>query len=379
MASGAKRDYYEVLGVARDASSDEIKKAYRRAAVKYHPDRNPDDAEAEGKFKEAAEAYSVLADGEKRAAYDRFGHRGIGDQPFTGFDSAPFTDFADILGDLFGFGDIFGFGGRRSAHRPRRGRDLSYTMEITLEEAARGVKRQIRIPRQRTCPECDGSGVEAGSSAETCPVCGGRGQVMHRQGFLSIAQTCPQCHGRGQVVRNPCRTCGGAGAIESETSLEVQVPPGVDSGVKLRFAGEGESGTLGAPPGDLYVIVGVKEDERFVRNGDDLHTSVGVSVFQAMLGAEVEVETVLGEARTVSVAPGTQPGERIRLRGEGMPRLRGTGSGDLVAHVDVTVPRRLSQEQRALVERAAESVGNEGSGYDEGLFQRLKRRLRTEG
>ena len=380
MATGTRRDYYEILGVSRDASPEEIKKAYRRLAVRYHPDRNPGDPEAEERFKEAAEAYAVLSDPDKRAAYDRFGHAGVGEEPFAGASPDIFVEFADILGDMFGLGDLFGFRGRRAgASQRRRGRDLAFTLELTLEEAASGVERTLRIPRRETCPDCGGSGIPPGSVPAACPACGGRGRVAYRRGFLTVAQTCPQCRGAGRVVREPCRECGGAGLVEREATLRVRVPPGVDTGVRLRFSGEGEGGRHGGPPGDLYVEVAVREHDLFVRDGADLHLTVPIGAFQAMLGTRLELPVLGGRTVTVEVPPGTQPGAELRLRGEGMPRLDGRGRGDLVVHLEVVIPRRLSAEQRRLVEAAARAMGEEGGWGAPGFFERLKRRLGNEG
>ena len=376
MATGAKRDYYEVLGVGRDASLPDIKRAYRALAVQLHPDRNPGNPEAEERFKEASQAYAVLSDPEKRARYDRFGHEGVAANGFTGFDPAAFGDFADILGDLFGvtFGDIFGTQRRRGG--PRRGHDLQYTLKISLEDAARGVEPVIRIPRLVRCPSCSGSGAEPGTSPEPCGTCRGAGQVMFRRGFLSVSQTCPTCGGAGRINRHPCKACGGRGRAEEENSLRVKVPPGVATGMRLRLSGEGEAGERGGPTGDLYVVVSVEEHPSFVREGADLHVEVPVSVFHAMLGGPLEVSTVLGESRTVDIEPGAQPGGVLRLRGDGMPHLDSKRRGDLHVHLKVVVPRRLSDEQRRLI---AEVAAAGGDGIDQepqrGFFDRLKRAL----
>ncbi len=377
MSTTAKRDYYEVLNVSRDAGLDEIKAAYRRMAIRFHPDKNPDDPEAEEKFKEASEAYAVLSDPEKRQRYDRFGHEGVSGEPFTGFNSESFVDFADILGDIFGFGDFFGSRRGRSRSGSQRGSDLRYTMSLTLEEAAVGVTRKIRIPRLEVCEACGGSGVEPGTRAETCPTCGGRGQVGYRRGFLTIAQTCPTCGGAGQVVQHPCRSCRGRGRIEKETTLEVKVPAGVDTGVRLRLSGEGESGVRGGGRGDLYVIVSVEPNELFEREGPHLHMRLPISVFQAVLGAKITVPTISGERREVTINPGSQPGQVIRIRGAGMPELGGHGMGDLLVHLEVVVPTKLTKEQRRLIAQAAALGGDQPAG-DDGLLQRLKRRLANE-
>jgi len=377
MATGTRRDYYEILGVRRDASLDDIKKAYRRLAVQYHPDRNPDNPGLEEKFKEASEAYAVLSNAEKRSRYDRFGHQAVAGNGFTGFDPAAFGDFADILGDLFGFsfGDIFGSRRPRARDVPRRGRDLQYTLSLKLEEAARGVEQQIKVPRFQDCGRCEGSGSEPGSTRETCSTCGGNGQVMFRRGFLSVSQTCPGCGGTGSLNRNPCTECSGRGRVEIETRLKVSVPAGVETGMRLRLVGEGERGTLGGPPGDLYVVLSIEEHHRFERDGADLHTELQVAVFEAMLGAELEVTTILDEVTSVHVKPGTQPGQVLRLRGLGMPHVESSRRGDLYAHVRVVVPKRLTAEQRRLVEEAAKLGGGDEGGTSDGLFDRLKRAL----
>lgn len=378
MTTAAKRDYYEVLGVPRDASVGDIKKAYRALAIKYHPDRNPDDPSAEERFKEASEAYAVLSDADKRARYDQFGHQAVGEQGFSGFDPGAFGDFADILGDLFGFGFGDIFGGRRRGPRngPQRGRDLQYTLRISLEEAATGLERTLRIPRQVSCGVCQGSGSEPGSTPASCTTCGGAGQVMFRRGFLSVAQTCPTCSGAGRINRNPCAACRGDGRVEQEASLRVTVPAGIDTGMRLRLAGEGEGGARGGPPGDLYVVLAVAEHELFERHGVDLHLKVPISAFQAMLGDALEVPTIAGEPRTIEIASGTQPGDYQRVRGAGMPQVDRARSGDLYVHFDVVVPRKLDAEQRRLVEEAARlEAGRAPEGSHGGLFDRLKKAL----
>jgi len=380
MATGTPRDYYEVLGVDRQASVDDVKKAYRRLAVEYHPDRNPGDHTAEERFKEASEAYAVLSNPEKRARYDRFGHRGVEGQQFTGFDPGSFGDFADILGDLFGFGfsDIFGGGRRGARHGRRRGHDLQYTLRISLEEAARGVERSIRVPRLEQCEPCGGSGHKPGTTPEPCGTCGGSGQVMFRRGFLSVAQTCPSCSGAGRINRDPCESCSGHGRVEKETTLRVTVPAGVDNGMRLRLAGEGEGGTLGGPAGDLFVVVAVTPHAIFERDGDDLHMELPTSVYQAMLGAEVTVTTILGEELNVKISAGTQPGDVLRQHGGGMPAVNGRHRGDLHVHVKVVVPRRLNSEQRQLLEEVARLGGGVEPEMQRSLFERLKRAFAGE-
>jgi molecular chaperone DnaJ len=380
MSTGTRRDYYDVLGVGRDAGLADIKSAYRRLAVKFHPDKNPGDVEAEEKFKEASEAYAVLSDSDKRARYDRFGHQGVAAEGFTGFDPSAFGDFADILGDLFGFsfGDVFGGRQRSTRHAPRRGRDLQYTLSLSLGDAARGVERNVKIPRLEDCDRCGGSGVEPGSEPETCGTCGGNGQVMYRRGFLSVAQTCPSCGGTGRMVRNPCTECVGRGRNEVETTLKVTVPPGVDSGMRLRLSGEGEAGVLGGPAGDLYVLIAVDDHPDFERDGADLHIQIPISMFQAALGDEIEVQTILDEVKSVRIDAGSQPGDVVRLRGGGLPRLDANRRGDLYVHFRVLVPRRLDPDQRRLLEEAAVLGGDFDEEDSGGLFERLKRAFGSE-
>ena len=373
MTDGVRRDYYEILGVERSASTSEIKAAYRRLAVKYHPDRNPDLPEAEEKFKEASEAYAVLSNVDKRGRYDRFGHQGLGGQGFTGFDPGAFGDFADILGDLFGFGDIFSTRRQATGRRPHRGHDLQYTLKLSLEEAATGLERSIRVPRFETCDLCRGSGSKPGTTPEACGTCHGSGQVAFRRGFLSVAQTCPTCRGAGRVNRDPCSDCGGRGRSEKETTLKVTVPAGVDSGMRLRLSGEGEGGTLGGPSGDLFVVMAIAEHDVFERDGVDLHLELPVSAYQAMLGATVEITTILGEEREVEVAAGAQPGEVIQLSGSGMPHVNGRRRGDLYVHLSVVIPKRMSAEQRRLIEEAADLGGGLEPEMDRGFFDRVKR------
>jgi len=378
MSPDQARDFYDVLGVARDASVDEIKKAYRGLAVKYHPDRNPGDAAAEENFKEASQAYAILSDAEKRARFDRFGHQGVEGQPFTGFDPGAFGDFADILGDLFGFSDIFGGRQGRGRQGRRRGHDLQYTLRISLDEAARGVERSIRVPRLENCDTCDGSGSKPGTTPEACGTCGGNGQVMFRRGFLSVAQTCPTCSGGGRVNRYPCEPCGGRGRVEREATLKVSVPAGVDNGMRLRLTGEGESGPLGGQTGDLFVVIGVTPHDVFERDDDDLHMELPISVYQAILGADIEVMTILQENATVEVTAGTQPGEIFRVHGAGMPNVNGRRCGDLHVHFKVIVPQKLNSEQRQLVEEVARLGGGFEPEDQRSLFDRLKRAFAGE-
>lgn len=378
MSTDQARDYYVVLGVARDAQVVEIKKAYRELAVKYHPDRNAGDSEAEERFKEASQAYAVLSDPEKRARYDRFGHQGVDGQSFSGFDPTAFGDFADILGDLFGFGDIFGGRQSRGREARRRGHDLQYTLRISLDEAARGVERSIRVPRLENCETCGGSGSKPGTTPEACGTCGGNGQVMFRRGFLSVAQTCPSCSGAGRVNRYPCEECSGRGRVEQEATLQVKVPAGVDNGMRLRLTGEGESGPHGGQSGDLYVLIGVAPHDVFERDDDDLHMELPISVYQAMLGDEIEVMTIQNETSLVEVPAGTQPGEVCRVHGAGMPNINGRRRGDLHVHLKVVIPQKLGSEQRQLVEEVARLGGGFEPEDQRGLFERLKRAFAGE-
>ena len=350
----AKRDYYEILGVTRTAAETEIKAAYRKLAVQHHPDKNPNNPEAEEKFKEAAEAYSVLSDAQKRAAYDRFGHAAAGAGGGQGFDPG-FSNIEDIF-DLFGFGDMFGGrgaagGGRRTT--VQRGADLRYDLEITLEEAAAGKEEKLQIPRLETCDVCDGKGAEKGSSPETCITCQGSGQTRYQQGFFSVMRTCPNCAGRGQIIRNPCKNCGGAGRVEKEKTLEVKIPAGVETGSRLRVSGEGESGVNGGPSGDLFVVIHVKEHEIFEREGANLYSAVPITFAQAALGAEVKVKTLDGE-EDLKIPAGTQTGTVFRIKSKGMPALGGRGKGDLFVATTLITPKTLTKEQRKLLEQLAE-------------------------
>jgi molecular chaperone DnaJ len=376
-----KRDYYEVLGVARSASESEIKSAYRKLAMQHHPDRNPGDKKAEEQFKTAAEAYAVLADSEKRSMYDRFGHAGVSSAAGAGagFDPsvfAEFGDFADILGNMFGFGDLFG-GRRRSG--PQRGADLRYDIEITFEESARGLEKSIQIPRRESCEKCRGSGAAPGSSPTTCPQCQGRGQVHFQQGFFTVSRTCPQCRGDGRIVSKPCSACRGVGTVERDRTLTVKIPAGIANGQQLRLQDEGEAGPRGGPPGHLYVVVHVQEHEFFRRDGNNLFCEVAVNFTTVALGGEIEVPTLDGMEK-VKVAEGTQTGTTLRLRGAGMPDISGHGRGDLFATVQVQTPRKLNKEQRRLLEQLAKELPQETVGprlrddeQDErNLFDRVK-------
>ena len=369
----SKRDYYEVLGVNRNASREEIRAAYRRLAVKHHPDRNPGDKEAEEKFKEAAEAYSVLSDAEKRANYDRFGEAGLAGQPFSGFDASIFGDFADILGNFFGFEGIFGGGRRQSG--PGRGSDLRTTVVVSFTEMASGAQRQLSIAREENCEKCGKAKyfIGQGSKPETCKGCGGRGQARVSQGFFTMVRPCPQCGGRGQIISNPCSSCDGAGRVERKRKLEVAVPAGIEDGTRLRLVGEGEAGVRGGPPGDLYVVVRVEPHDLFVRDGADLHLEQEISAFVAALGTEMEVPT-MGGTEKLKVAAGAQPGDAVFLRGKGLPRLRRSGNGDLVVHLKVTVPRKLSAKQRELLRAVVAEEGDRP-----GVFRKVRDLIEGSG
>lgn len=367
-----KRDYYEVLGVGREASDQEIKSAYRRLAMQHHPDRNPDNPEAAGeKFKELTEAYSVLADAQKRAAYDRFGHAGVsGGAGAPDFNSTIFSDFEDIFGDLFGFGDVFGRSGRGRG-RSAGGVDLRYDLEISLEEAAAGMETKIKIPRWEACATCDGSGAKPGSKATSCPTCGGRGQLRHQQGFFTVTRTCPQCQGLGQVIRDACPQCKGEGRTNTERVLSLKIPPGVDDGTRLRVSGEGGVSTRGSAPGDLYVILKIKEHDFFERRGNDLYYTIPISISQASLGADVVVPSLRGEW-TLHIPEGTQSGSVFRQRGFGMPSLEGRGHGDLYISVFVVTPTRLSRDHKRWLEVLAPFVKVENHPLERRAAEKVK-------
>jgi molecular chaperone DnaJ len=357
----SKRDYYEVLGVARTATETELKSAYRKLAMKCHPDRNPGDKAAEEQFKEAAEAYAILADGEKRSLYDRFGHKGVssaaGGSP--GFDPSVFNefgDFADVLGNMFGFGDLFGGGRRRGG--PQRGSDLRYDLEISFEESATGSETSIQIPRQEACETCTGTGAAPGTTPTACSMCRGQGQVRRQQGFFTIATTCPQCRGAGKTISKPCPTCHGAGRLTRERKITVKIPAGIASGQQLRLQNEGEGGIAGGPAGHLYVVVHVQEHEFFRRDGVNLFCEVPVNFTTVALGGEVQVPTLDG-VENVKVPEGTQTGTTLRLRGKGMPDVNGRGRGDLFATVQVQTPKKLTKDQRHLLEQLAKALPKE--------------------
>ncbi len=346
----AKRDFYEILGVGKDASDDDIKKAYRKLAMKYHPDRNPDSKGAEEKFKEAKEAYEMLSDPQKKEAYDRYGHAGVDpNMGAGGFGGAGAGGFADAFGDIFG--DIFGNArGGRGGGGPQvyRGADLRYNLDISLEQAAHGFDTTIRVPSWDGCEVCHGSGAKPGTQPTTCPTCGGHGQVRMQQGFFSIQQTCPKCHGTGKIIPEPCTNCGGAGRIKRNKTLEVKIPAGIDDGMRIRSSGNGEPGMNGGPPGDLYVEIHIKQHAVFQRDGDDLHCEIPISFAKAALGGEVEVPTLNGKA-SFALPEGTQTGKTFRLRGKGIKGVRSGYPGDLFCHVVIETPVKLTEKQKDLL------------------------------
>ena len=356
----AKRDYYEVLGINRDASEEEIKKAYRKLAMKHHPDRNPDNPKSEELFKEAKEAYEVLCDASKRAAYDQYGHAGVDHQAGMGAGGgAGFGTFADAFGDIFG--DIFGGGRQRS--NVYRGADLRYNLEISLEEAAHGTETRIRIPTMQECEACKGSGAKPGTQPTTCTTCGGHGQVRMTQGFFSIQQTCPKCHGNGKVVQNPCATCSGAGRVKHQKTLSVKIPAGVDEGDRIRLSGEGEAGVNSGPSGDLYVVVHIRAHEVFSREANDLHCEMPVSITKAALGGEIEIPTLDGYAK-IKIPAETQSGKVFRLRGKGIKGVRSQTFGDLMCHVVVETPVNLTSRQKELLAELEEIIERDAGRHN---------------
>jgi molecular chaperone DnaJ len=372
-----KRDFYEVLGVPKNASEDEIKKSYRKLAMKFHPDRNQGDASAEVKFKEAKEAYEMLSDAEKRAAYDQFGHAGVDPNMRGpgGGGGAGFGGFGESFGDIFG--DIFGQARRQQTGGGRqvfRGNDLSYAMEVTLEEAASGKESEIRIPSFDECETCHGTGAKAGTSPKTCGTCQGQGVVQMRQGFFSVQQTCPHCRGTGKVITDPCSPCHGQGKIKRQKTLEIKIPAGIDDGMRIRSTGNGEPGTNGGPPGDLYIEIRIKKHEVFQRDGDDLHCAVPVSFTTAALGGEISVPTLSGEA-AIDLPEGTQTGKQFRLRGKGIKGVRSSFPGDLYCHITVETPVKLTEHQRKLLRELDESLkkgGDKHSPSEAGWADKLK-------
>jgi molecular chaperone DnaJ len=348
----AKRDYYEILGVAKNAPEEDLKKAYRKLAMKYHPDRNPDNKDAEEKFKEAKEAYEILSDAKKREAYDRFGHAGIDPSAggFGGAGGAGMGGFADVFGDIFGdiFGGAGGPGGRGGRSNVYRGADLRYSMEITLEQAANGYATEIRVPSWENCEACKGTGAKPGTKPKACHTCGGQGSVRIQQGFFSIQQTCPTCHGTGKVIPDPCGACDGVGRVKRTKTLEVKIPAGIDDGMRIRSGGNGEPGINGGPPGDLYVEIHIKKHGVFERDGDDLHCEIPISLTIAALGGKVQVPTLAGRAE-IDLPEGTQSGKTFRLRGKGIKGIRSSYPGDLYARVAVETPVRLTERQKQLL------------------------------
>jgi molecular chaperone DnaJ len=368
-----KRDCYEVLGVPRNAAPEEIKRAYRKLALKYHPDRNPGDDVAEENFKEAAEAYSILIDPDKRSLYDQYGYQGLRGEGFSGFNSTIFSDFEDILGDFFnfGFGDIFGTRSRRRPDYPGRGRDLVLEMEVTLEEAAFGVEKEVKLNRAELCPVCKGDKTKPGTSKSTCSQCQGQGQVRYQQGFFAIARTCSRCGGAGQVITTPCENCRGSGKIKEKKALKLNVPPGVDSGMKLRVEGEGESGDKGATRGDLYVVIEVKKHKYFEREDENLYCQVNISFPQAAVGTRVEIPTLEGK-EVLHIPSGTQPGDVLRMKGKGVKNVNNHRKGDLYVKVAVATPKHLTKQQQELLRKFAESRGESLDKVEKNIISRVK-------
>jgi molecular chaperone DnaJ len=366
-----KRDYYEVLGVSRTCTEQELKSSYRKLAMQYHPDRNPGNREAEEKFKEASEAYSILSDENKRAQYDRFGHQAVSGGA-GGFDPSAFQDLSEIFGDLFGFGDAFGGGRRRS--RAQRGADLRADIEIELKDVISGRSTEIPIRKTESCESCRGTGGAGGKQPQTCSACGGRGQLRYQQGFFSVARTCGTCSGTGQVITDPCKTCRGEGRVIREHRMTIEIPPGVEDGTRIRYQGEGEAGVFGGPPGDLYIVLAVKEDSFYAREGNNLHCMVSISLPQAALGTEVTVPTFEGDYK-LKVPAGVQSGQQIPIRNKGVPALRGRGRGDLVVHVEVQIPKKLTARQRELLEELASITDVDDKHDKRTFFERVKARL----
>jgi molecular chaperone DnaJ len=366
--SVTKRDYYEILGVERGCDDSVLKSAYKKLARQFHPDLNPGDHSAEDKFKEANEAYSVLSDPQKRAAYDRFGHQGVSSAAGAGFDGFP--DLSDILSDVFGFSDMFG-GSRQRRTRAQRGEDVRYDLEITFEDSMRGLSADIQVPRLDECTRCHGKGAEPEDGLVTCPVCRGRGEVIYQQAFLSVRRTCTQCNGRGQVVRRTCKECHGEGYIRRERKLKINIPAGVDNGTQLRLTQEGQPGANGGPPGDLFVVLKVGEHPIFERHESDLHCTIPINIAQAALGASIDLLTFDG-LQTLKIPESAQPGARLKLKGLGVPHLHGNGRGDLYAHVDVRVPGKLTRDQRKLFEQLRELLPVENEPSEKGIFDKVK-------
>ena len=370
----SKRDYYEVLGVAKDASPDEIKKAYRRLAVEYHPDKNPGDKSSEEKFKELGEAYEVLSDPQQRAAYDQYGHAAFDRRAYAraGSFHDPFDIFREVFGGGSLFGDIFGGGSSDDPTQAHRGDDLRYDMEISFEEAVHGTQKEITLSKAERCAECQGTGAEAGSKVRTCATCGGSGRVVSSRGIFSIAQACPHCQGAGRVIERPCKACRGMGRREAPSKITLRIPAGVDTGSRLRSSGNGEAGYRGGPPGDLYVVLHVRPHELFQRDGDDLLCEMPITFVQAALGAEVEVP-VLDGTTLVRIPPGTQPGTVFRLKGKGVSNVQGYGHGDLHVRVSIEVPTHLTSAQRAKLLEFAESCSGKASPITQRFFDKARK------
>ncbi len=366
----AKRCYYEVLGVERGATDTDLKSAYRKLAMKLHPDKNPGDTDCEVRFKEVAEAYEVLKDGDKRAAYDRFGHAAFEQGGGHGFGADFASTFADIFDDFFGMGGAARRGGRGSGRE--RGADLRYNMELSLEEAYGGKNAQIRIPTSVVCEPCSGSGAQSGTKPKTCSTCGGQGKIRHAQGFFTLERTCPSCQGRGQVIENPCTACGGLGRVTRERALSVNIPPGVEDGTRIRLAGEGEAGVRGGPPGDLYIFLSISAHVFFQRDGADLHCRAPISMATAALGGEFEAPTIDGGKTRVKIPEGTQSGRRFRLQAKGMPVLRSKQVGDMYVQVVVETPQNLTKRQRELLAEFQKLSSNETNPESAGFFGRVK-------
>jgi molecular chaperone DnaJ len=375
MPKSNQRDYYEILSVSRTASVEEIKASYRKCALKWHPDRNPENkAEAEVKFRESTEAYSILSDAQKRQVYDTYGHAGLsGSSAGVDFSGTIFQDFHDIFGDFFGFEDMFSGGRRGGRGRAQRGADLRYDMTLTFEEASAGVATKVKLPRQEYCEVCNGTGAKKGTGVVACQTCSGRGQLAYQQGFFTITRTCPACQGAGQIIRERCPDCRGLGRLEREKLIELRIPPGVDTGTRLRVGGEGEPGPNGGPAGDLYVVLEVKEHPFFERRGADLYCTIPISIAQATLGTELQVPGLSGEEK-LKIPEGTQSGAVFRLKSRGLADPRGGGKGDLYYHVRVITPTKLTRDQRKLIEELASSlkVENKPAERNSSIFDKVK-------